>query len=164
MTGHVTCTPEVSSLPQHFKLHCVDFPNRFYIAMLPSAAVFHFPWEINSGNMQEGESVRTFGRLVCYQPEDSRATLSAQHASKEHHVVVHTLFVEPFNPIIGAQYIVLGEIENNKGVGVMVQARVLNCVDGVNIALLQKAISEQRSFFTERECKQSETAQPADAT
>ncbi|XP_004539293.1 CST complex subunit TEN1 isoform X2 [Maylandia zebra] len=123
--------------------------------MLPLAAVFHFPWEINSGSVEEGQSVRTFGRLVCYQPEESRATLSAQHASKEHRVVVHTLFVEPFNPIIGAQYTVLG-------VGAMVRARVLNCVDGVNIALLEKAITEQRNFFTERERKLG--AQPADAT
>ncbi|KAL3996252.1 hyaluronoglucosaminidase [Sarotherodon galilaeus] len=130
--------------------------------MLPSAAVFYFPWEINSGSVEEGQSVRTFGRLVCYQPEESRATLSTQHASKEHCVVVHTLFVEPFNPIIGAQYIVLGEIEKDEGVGAMVRARVLNCVDGVNIALLQKAITEQRNFFTERERKQG--AQPADAT
>ncbi|TNN69507.1 CST complex subunit TEN1 [Liparis tanakae] len=84
-------------------------------------------------------------------PEESRATLSAQHASKEHHVAIHTLFVEPFNPIIGAQYIVLGEVENADGVGAMVRARVLNCVDGVNVALLQKAINEQRSFFRERE-------------
>ncbi|XP_018520560.1 CST complex subunit TEN1 [Lates calcarifer] len=124
--------------------------------MLPAAAIFHFPWEINS--VKEGGSVRTYGRLVCYQPEESRATLSAQHASKEHHVVVHTLFVEPFNPIIGAQYIVLGETENTEGIGVMVRARVLNCVDGVNIALLQKAINEQRSFFRERECKQGKPA------
>lgn len=43
------------------------------------------------------------------------ATLSAQHASKEHQVVVHTLFVEPFNPIIGAQYLVLGETESVQG-------------------------------------------------
>nr|XP_020466618.1 CST complex subunit TEN1-like [Monopterus albus]XP_020466621.1 CST complex subunit TEN1 [Monopterus albus] len=132
--------------------------------MLPAAAVFHFPWEVNCGAVQEGESVRTFGRLVSYQPEESRATLSAQHASKEHNVVIHTLFVEPFNPIIGAQYLVLGETENAEGVGVMVHARVLNCVDGVNIALLQKAINEQRSFFRERECKQGDAAQPADAT
>ncbi|XP_035516560.1 CST complex subunit TEN1 [Morone saxatilis] len=132
--------------------------------MLPAAAVFQFPWEINSGAVQEGESVRVFGRLACYDPEVSEATLSAQHASKEHHVVIHTMFVEPFNPIIGAQYIVLGEIENAKGVGVMVRARVLNCVDGVNTALLQKAINEQRSFFRERDHKQSDAPQPAHAT
>lgn len=132
--------------------------------MLPATAVYHFPWEVNSGSVREGESVRTFGRLVCYQPEESRATLSAHYASKEHHVVVHTLFVEPFNPIVGAQYVVLGETEDVEGVGMMVRARVLNCVDGVNNALLQKAINEQRSFFRERECKQDGAAQPTDAT
>lgn len=92
------------------------------------------------------------------------ATLLSQHASKEHRVVVHTTLVEPFNPILGAQYIVLGETENNEGVGVMVRARVLNCVDGVNIALLQKAIEEQRNFFREREHKQGDAAQSVDAT
>ncbi|XP_062284097.1 CST complex subunit TEN1 [Scomber scombrus] len=132
--------------------------------MLPAAAVLYFPWEVKSGAVQEGASVRTFGRLVSYQPEESRATLSAQHASKEHHVVVRTSFVEPFNPIVGAQYVVLGEKENTDGDDVMVRARVLNCVDGVNIALLQKAINEQRSFFMERDCKQDNAAQSADAT
>lgn len=49
------------------------------------------------------------------------------------------------------------------GVGVMVRARVLNCVDGVNVALLQKAINEQRSFFKERE-QGDAAAQPEHAT
>lgn len=46
----------------------------------------------------------------------------------------------------------------------MIRARVLNCVDGVNVALLQKAINEQRSFFRERECRHGDAAQPGDAT
>lgn len=46
----------------------------------------------------------------------------------------------------------------------MIRARVLNCVDGVNIALLQKAINEQRSFFSEREHKQIDAAQPEHVT
>uniref|UniRef100_A0A8C5BK87 TEN1 subunit of CST complex n=1 Tax=Gadus morhua TaxID=8049 RepID=A0A8C5BK87_GADMO len=110
--------------------------------MLPAAAVAYFPWEINSGSLQEGESVRTFGRqvLLYYQPEESKATLTTRHASAQHKVIVHTLFVEPFNAIIGAQYMVLGEIEN---CGVVVRARVLNCVDGVNLALFQKAFLHQ---------------------
>lgn len=32
----------------------------------------------------------------------------------------------------------------------MVHARVLNCVDGVNLALLQRGVNEQRSYFRER--------------
>ncbi|CAL8328947.1 unnamed protein product [Lota lota] len=121
--------------------------------MLPAAAVVYFPWEINSGSLQEGESVRTFGRLMNYQPEESKATLTTQHASAQHKVIVHTLFVEPFNAIIGAQYMVLGEIENSEGGGVVIRARVLNCVDGVNLALFQIAVNQQRSFFRERESK-----------
>ncbi|XP_056136957.1 CST complex subunit TEN1 [Lampris incognitus] len=132
--------------------------------MLPATAVFRFPWEINSSVVKEGNSVRTFGRLTCYQPEESRAVLSAQHASVQHQVVVRTLFVEPFDPIIGAQYIVLGEIEEVKEDDVMICARVLNCVDGVNLALLQKAIHEQRQFFMERESKKTEVPPCADPT
>ncbi|XP_037115776.1 CST complex subunit TEN1 [Syngnathus acus] len=120
--------------------------------MLPAAAVYYFPWEVKSGALQDRQSVRTFGRLTRYEPEKSQASLTTQHASKEHHVVINTSFVEPFNPIIGAQYIVLGEIEIAEGVeGLRICARVLNCVDGVNIALLQKVINEQRSFFKERQ-------------
>ncbi|KAF6718903.1 CST complex subunit TEN1 [Oryzias melastigma] len=130
------------------------------MTMLPPTAVFYFPWEVKS--LGEGKSVRTFGRLSCYEADESRASLSCHHASKEHKVFVHTLFVEPFNPIIGAQYLVLGETESYEGFGVMIRARVLNCVDGVNIALLQKAIEGQRSFFRERERKDGGVAQPAD--
>uniref|UniRef100_A0A1A7X543 CST complex subunit TEN1 n=1 Tax=Iconisemion striatum TaxID=60296 RepID=A0A1A7X543_9TELE len=130
--------------------------------LLPPAAEFRFPWEVNF--VKEGESLRTFGRLVNYHPETSRATLSAQHASTEHRVLVDTIFVEPLNPIIGAQYLVLGEAQNDEGTGVVIRARVLSCVDGVNVALLQKAISEHRAFFRERESNQADVAQPADAT
>ncbi|XP_017293250.1 CST complex subunit TEN1 [Kryptolebias marmoratus] len=132
------------------------------MSILPPVAEFRFPWEMSS--VKDGESVRTFGRLVSYQPEESRATLSAQHASKEHQVFVKTVFVEPFNPIIGAQYLVLGEADISEELGVVIRARVFNCVDGVNIALLQKAISHQRSFFRERESKRSDSAPPADST
>ncbi|XP_054635493.1 CST complex subunit TEN1 isoform X2 [Dunckerocampus dactyliophorus] len=91
------------------------------------------------------------GGLTCYEQDMSRATLTAQHASKEHHVVINTSLVEPFHPIIGAQYLVLGETDSTDGVDMMVRARVLNCIDGVNIPRLQKAITEQRRFFKERE-------------
>lgn len=35
--------------------------------------------------------------------------------------------------------------------GVMLHARALTCVDGVDLALMQQAIVEQRRFFKERE-------------
>ncbi|KAK7929886.1 hypothetical protein WMY93_006281 [Mugilogobius chulae] len=105
----------------------------------------------NLGAALEGDSLRTFGKLVRYVPAESMATLSAHHSSKEHSVIVNTVFVEPFDAIIGARYMVLGELENVEGAGAVVRARVLNCVDGANIALLQKAITDQRRFLEERE-------------
>lgn len=45
------------------------------------------------------------------------------------------------------------------GVGMLVRARILNCVDGVNVAHLQKAVYLQRSLFSEREDKQGDTAE-----
>lgn len=50
------------------------------------------------------------------------------------------------------------------GAAVMVRARVLSCVDGVNVARLQKAINVQRSFFRERERKSDEAADSAHPT
>uniref|UniRef100_A0A8C7CAS2 TEN1 subunit of CST complex n=1 Tax=Oncorhynchus kisutch TaxID=8019 RepID=A0A8C7CAS2_ONCKI len=105
--------------------------------MLPAHAVFHFLWEVNSGAVNEGDSVRTLGRLMNIE----KATLSIQH-----HVVVQTTFVEPFDPIIGLkkQRVRLGFYL------VMAHARGLNCVDGVNLVLLQRGVNEQRSYFRER--------------
>uniref|UniRef100_A0A3B4ELQ3 CST complex subunit TEN1 n=1 Tax=Pygocentrus nattereri TaxID=42514 RepID=A0A3B4ELQ3_PYGNA len=131
--------------------------------MLPSPAVFHFLWEINTHLVEDGASVRTFAhlhhlglfgrlRLTSYLPEESKAILTSHHASMQHQVSVQTTFVEPFDPIVGAQYVTLGEIDKAEGCSeAILRARVLNCVDGVDVALLQKAINEQRNFFKERD-------------
>ncbi|XP_077462151.1 CST complex subunit TEN1 [Stigmatopora argus] len=143
------------------------------MAMLPGAAVYYFLWELKYGALQDGASVRTFGRLAHYDLEKSQASLTCQHASKEHSVIINTSLVEPFNPMIGTQYVVLGEIETANGkkttsvsaVDIRVCARVLNCVEGVNVGLLEKAINEQRRFFTERESQLEDVAmQNADGT
>ncbi|KAA0713127.1 TEN1 Protein telomeric pathways with STN1 -like protein Telomere length regulation protein [Triplophysa tibetana] len=117
--------------------------------MLPHPAVFHFPWEIHL--IKDGASVRTSGRLTSYKPQESKAILSTQQSSIWYQLTVQTTLVEPFQPILGAQYLVLGEIEKAEGVsGVVLCARALNCVDGVDLALMQQAILEQRYFFKER--------------
>uniref|UniRef100_A0A3B3RXV5 CST complex subunit TEN1 n=1 Tax=Paramormyrops kingsleyae TaxID=1676925 RepID=A0A3B3RXV5_9TELE len=122
--------------------------------MLPEPGVFHFPWEISS--VQEGAAVRTYGRLrdliaSIRNPEVSEAVLSSQHLSVQYDITVHTAFVEPFLPSLHSHYIVLGDVERTEGDGVMVRARVLNCVDGINLALLQQAIVEQRRYLQERD-------------
>ncbi|XP_058845657.1 CST complex subunit TEN1 isoform X1 [Acipenser ruthenus] len=122
------------------------------VKMLPAPGVFHFLWEITSGAVQEGATVRTIGRLACYRLEDSEVTLTLRHGSAQHQLVVLTGFVEPFLPITGALYMTLGECESRGADGdTVLRARVLTCVEGVNLPQLEHAVSEQRRFFQERE-------------
>uniref|UniRef100_A0A8C0UVE6 CST complex subunit TEN1 n=1 Tax=Cyanistes caeruleus TaxID=156563 RepID=A0A8C0UVE6_CYACU len=113
--------------------------------MLPSAGVYYFPWEINS-SVPEGKTLRTFGRLCCYDLARSEAVLTTQHNSAQYQVCVDTKFVEPFQAQVGSFYMVLGEAEHRE-----VKARILTCVEGMNVLLLEQAIQEQRKYFNERQ-------------
>ncbi|XP_074900674.1 CST complex subunit TEN1 isoform X1 [Buteo buteo] len=123
---------------------------RCWCEMLPSAGVYYFPWEINS-SVPEGEALRTFGRLCCYDLARSKAVLTAQHHSTQYQVSVDTEFVEPFQAQLGSLYMLLGEVEHREGEGPIVKARILTCVEGMNVPLLERAIQEQRKYFNERQ-------------
>ncbi|NXM36140.1 TEN1L protein, partial [Oxyruncus cristatus] len=119
--------------------------------MLPSAGVYYFPWEINS-SVPEGEALRTFGRLQCYDLARSEAVLTTQHSSAQYRICVDTTFVEPFQAQLGSFYIVLGEAEYREETSSpVVKARILTCVEGMNVPLLEQAIQEQRKYFKERQ-------------
>ncbi|NXF12164.1 TEN1L protein, partial [Smithornis capensis] len=119
--------------------------------MLPRAAVYYFPWEINS-SVPEGEALRTFGRLCYYNLARSEAILTAQHSSAQYQVCVDTKFVEPFQAQLGSFYMVLGEAEHREETSrPVVKARILTCMEGINVSLLEQAIQEQRKYFKERQ-------------
>ncbi|NXP46439.1 TEN1L protein, partial [Heliornis fulica] len=118
--------------------------------MLPGAGVYYLPWEMNS-SVPEGEALRTFGRLCSYDLVQSEAILTAQHSSAQYQVRVDTKFVEPFQAHLGSCYMVLGEAEHREGQGLVVKARILICVEGMNVPLLEQAIQEQRKYFNERQ-------------
>ncbi|XP_032055618.1 CST complex subunit TEN1 [Aythya fuligula] len=118
--------------------------------MLPNAGVYYFPWEINS-SIPEGEALRTFGRLSCYDLARSEAILSAQHSKAQHRVHVDTRLVEPFEAQLGSLYMVLGEAEHREGENPVIKARILTCVEGMNVPLLEQAVQEQRKYFSERQ-------------
>ncbi|XP_051895905.1 CST complex subunit TEN1 isoform X3 [Pristis pectinata] len=79
--------------------------------MLPQPGVFHFLWEICSGAADEGSAVRTFGRLTNYDARISEAALCVHHNSIDYSLRVLTSLVEPFEARVGAEYMVLGEME-----------------------------------------------------
>ncbi|XP_014387341.1 PREDICTED: CST complex subunit TEN1 isoform X2 [Myotis brandtii] len=81
---------------------------------LPKPGIYYFPWEVSAGQAPDGGALRTFGRLSLYDMTESRATLTAQHASEQHQVLVCTKLVEPFQAQVGSLYLVLGELEQQK--------------------------------------------------
>ncbi|XP_032945524.1 CST complex subunit TEN1 [Rhinolophus ferrumequinum] len=122
--------------------------------MLPKPAIYYFPWEVSTSQVPDGGALRTFGRLCVYDMTQSRVTLMAQHGSDQHQIVVCTKLVEPFEAQVGSLYVVLGELEHQKDGGSVVKARVLTCVEGVNLPLLEQAIKEQRMYQRERDSNQ----------
>lgn len=114
--------------------------------MLPRPGVYYFPWEVSAGHVPDGGTLRTFGRLSLYDTVHSRATLTVQHGSEQHQVLVCTKLVEPFQAQVGALYVVLGELDQQKDGTSVVKARVLTCVEGMNLPLLEQAIQEQRQY------------------
>ncbi|KAF6097606.1 TEN1 subunit of CST complex [Phyllostomus discolor] len=118
---------------------------------LPKPGVYYFPWEVGAGQVPDGGALRTFGRLCLYDVTQSRVTLTAQRGSEQHQVLVCTRLVEPFQAQVGSLYTVLGELEHQKDGGSVVKARVLTCVEGMNLALLEQAIGEQRAYLRQRD-------------
>ncbi|KAM4664619.1 CST complex subunit TEN1 isoform 1-T3 [Discoglossus pictus] len=121
--------------------------------MLPAAAQYHYLWEISAGGVPSGAAVRTFGRLSCYDLAQSEATLTTQHSSSVHQLRVSTRFVEPFPARVGSYYLALGELEKENGDMPLLRVRLMTCIDGADLSLLQQAIEVQRQYLREREAE-----------
>ncbi|XP_068117951.1 CST complex subunit TEN1 [Hyperolius riggenbachi] len=117
--------------------------------MLPAPAQYQYLWDIGSGNVSAGTTLRTFGRLACYDYTLSEAELTAHHSAVQHKLRVNTKFVEPFSARVGSYYMALGELESVDNSHLLC-ARLLTCIEGVDLSLLQSGIDEQRKYFAER--------------
>ncbi|XP_055431154.1 CST complex subunit TEN1 isoform X2 [Bubalus kerabau] len=93
-------------------------------------------------------------RLCNYDMTQSQVTLMAQLRSDQHPILICTKLVEPFQAQVGSLYTVLGELEHQKDGSCVVKARVLTCVEGMNLPLLEQAIREQRLYQQERDSGQ----------
>ncbi|XP_044151950.1 CST complex subunit TEN1 [Bufo gargarizans] len=123
--------------------------------MLPAPAQYHYLWEISSGNVPAGSTVRTFGRLGSYDSARSEALLTAHHSAAQHKLLLNTRFVEPFSAQLGSYYLTLGELDLVDEGPLVLCARLLTCMEGVDLSLLQYAVEEQRRYFHDREAAQA---------
>ncbi|XP_040294704.1 CST complex subunit TEN1 [Bufo bufo] len=123
--------------------------------MLPAPAQYHYLWEISSGNVPAGSTVRTFGRLGSYDSARSEALLTAHHSAAHHKLRLNTRFVEPFSAQLGSYYLALGELDSVDEGPLVLCARLLTCMEGVDLSLLQYGVEEQRRYFHDREAAQA---------
>lgn len=119
--------------------------------MLPNPGIYYFPWEISDGRVPEGSTLRTFGRLYLYDMARSLVTLAAPQKPDQCQLLVCTNLVEPFEAHGNFLYMVLGELERMEGGAFVVRARLLTCVEGMDLPLLEKAILEQRLHLQKRQ-------------
>lgn len=120
--------------------------------MLPAPAQYHYVWEISSGDVPVGSTVRTFGRLSSYDSARSEALLTAHHSAAQYTLRLNTRFVEPFSAQLGSYYLALGELDSGEldEAQLVLCPRLLTCIEGVDLSLLQNAVEEQRRYFRER--------------
>lgn len=121
------------------------------LTMLPKPGVYYFPWEVSDGHVPEGSTLRTFGRLYLYDMARSLMTLAAPQKPDQCQLLVCTNLVEPFEAHVNFLYMVLGDLERMEGGAFVVRARLLTCVEGMDLSLLEKAILEQRRHLQKRQ-------------
>ncbi|XP_061420475.1 CST complex subunit TEN1 isoform X2 [Lethenteron reissneri] len=121
---------------------------------LPRPAIFRFLWELEGGEPTDGEvqSVRTIGRMVLYDAVHSRARVTMVNGTECHKLWVDTSLIEPFTTRMGGLYLFLGEIERLTDEECpLLKARVVQCVDGVDLPALEQALKDQRRYLATRE-------------
>lgn len=98
-----------------------------------------------------GNSVCVTGRLTEHDVDSCQAQLTDPQTKKD--LYVDTAFIEPFEARFGSLFQMIGELENKSDKGnniVVLKARVVRCVDGMDIALYRKAVEYQRTYLQKR--------------
>ncbi|KAK6173815.1 hypothetical protein SNE40_017208 [Patella caerulea] len=94
----------------------------------------------------DGKSVRVTGRLERHNTESSTAVLVDPRSNKS--LLIDTRLIEPFPEKLGSLFQFIGELEGvDRSLDVTLRARVVRCVDGLDLALYNQAIKAQREFL-----------------
>lgn len=98
-----------------------------------------------------GSSICVTGRLIEHDVDVCLAKLSDPQTKKE--LCVDTAFIEPFEARFGSLFQMIGELETRSdkiGNNAVLKARVVRCVDGMDMALYRKAVEYQRAHLQKR--------------
>lgn len=94
-------------------------------------------------------SVCLTGRLVHHDVDGCMAKLTDPQSKMD--VYVDTSLIEPFGAKFGSLFQMIGELDYRSGqYGTVLKARVVRCVDGMDLVLYRKAIQCQRMYLDTR--------------
>ncbi|XP_052774675.1 uncharacterized protein LOC128213164 [Mya arenaria] len=107
----------------------------------------------------EGHSVCVIGRLSDHDVDSCSARVTDPLSKQD--LVVDTSLIEPFGARYGSLFQFIGELVTgeqdgssgvtlNGGSSVVLKARVVRCVDGIDMTMYRKAIMLQRDFLNRK--------------
>jgi CST complex subunit TEN1 len=85
--------------------------------------------------------------LTAYDALQNRAVIEYKNA----HITIDTSFLDVFQHKINALFQFIGEIEKDDRLGVILKARVIRCVEGLDVNLWEQALELRRKFEKERD-------------
>jgi hypothetical protein len=92
-----------------------------------------------------GHSVNVVGRLTVHDVGTCLAKLADSQSKSD--LCIDTSLIEPFEARFGSLFNMIGELEAGNQNDIMLKARVVRCVDGLDLSLYRKAIESQRKYL-----------------
>jgi len=93
--------------------------------------------------------LRLYFRLDRHNCSQSKATLCDPQSSTS--LQLDTRLIEPFDARIGSLFQVIGELECGDTNQVVLKARVIRCVDGMDLIMYRRVVDSQRRYLKSRE-------------
>ncbi|XP_033641200.1 CST complex subunit TEN1-like [Asterias rubens] len=117
-----------------------------------SAEIMKLQEVIDSASQLTGKAVRLIAKLDTYDCVKQRATLCSIDRQHNQRFLLDTRFIEPFHARPGSVFQFIGELDSaSSNHQPILRARVVRCVDGMDVAMYNKALDAQRKFFKSRE-------------
>ncbi|XP_045159578.2 CST complex subunit TEN1-like [Mercenaria mercenaria] len=104
--------------------------------------------QCNDKSALHGQSVCVTGRLTLHEFSACLAKLTDPQSKSE--ICIDTSLIEPFQARFGSQFQMIGELEPGSQHDIVLKARVVRCVDGLDMSLYRKAIECQRMYLQKR--------------
>ena len=91
-----------------------------------------------------------FLRLQTHDFEQCRAVIT--DLTSKHSVTIDTRLIEPFQATTGVTFQFIGEMHpSDTSDKMLLQARVVRCVEGLDLSLYERAIDIQRRYLEQRQ-------------